>query len=260
MYTKDECKGSNVEHCIALQSVKQSMHKYPQIRNDATDINVSTQDLSQLLNNFLHLINLHYDSNEYEHIYQQFGGFCDISNCASFNRNHRDRNNNNKLTKLYNSNIINEILWIQMFDRIHCHYRHCFDIGHRLTSTEKNQLMQQDQTDIDIERNQYFENTNMKCLCKLLSTKITIPKLTARFQNKQIEYKKYSCGIKFKYDKDDGIKCDKYDNPLYVKPAYLNFKQELISNKFTKTVILTLQQFDVAYAKAKLHFASFYRK
>eukprot|EP01084_Bolivina_argentea_P019058 35456_1 len=106
--------------------------KYIRIDVDTGDYKIDDDDMNicQLLDDYLYLQQYHNTDNEFEYIYYQLGGFCDIQTCDVFKRNH---NNSNTFTGYDTSRY-------QILDKIHCFYCHTFDIGLRLTQQERDIL------------------------------------------------------------------------------------------------------------------------
>eukprot|EP01084_Bolivina_argentea_P283347 485229_1 len=81
-----------------------------------------------IIDDFCHLLSVHDNHNDFEYIYNKFGALCDITKCKLFERNYRNKNSND-LLKTYSAKQ-------QIIDKIHCYYRHAFDIGNRLNLNE----------------------------------------------------------------------------------------------------------------------------
>eukprot|EP01084_Bolivina_argentea_P276279 471396_1 len=131
--------GENTQSTIECGSISTCGH-LKRLGNVMTQhIEMNKIDMSSLLDNFIHLINYHCDNDDaFEYIYNTMG-VCDISKCKSFRRNYRDRKkcrNNSYRNELYSSNNNTshiDIIRQQIFDKIHCYFCHCFDIGNRLS-------------------------------------------------------------------------------------------------------------------------------
>eukprot|EP01083_Nonionella_stella_P135289 411562_1 len=96
-------------------------------------------DIHDVLNDFLYLLEHHNDEYSFQRLYELFGGFCDINHCAAFQRNYRNRANEHwdVTNPLYANIDSTDIVKQQIMDRIHCYYRHSFDMGYRLGIDEK---------------------------------------------------------------------------------------------------------------------------
>ena len=77
----------------------------------------------QTLNDYLHILQNHDADAEFEYIANAMG-YCDINNCNAYKRN------NHLLPRV---DVTSDIL-----DKCHCYMTHSYDIGYRLTSSEKN--------------------------------------------------------------------------------------------------------------------------
>ena len=89
---------------------------------------------------FNHLLSFHNKNDEeYKFIYNLFGAECNAIKCNKISRHYRNRQINNY--DVYLDNIERRLLCIQQyFDKIHCHFQHGYDIGHRLTENEIKQM------------------------------------------------------------------------------------------------------------------------
>eukprot|EP01083_Nonionella_stella_P008483 24490_1 len=93
------------------------------------DIVCFRECLSTTLDDFHHLLCHHHDDRSFEIIFNSLQD-CNIDQCQIFDQNYRDRNGD-----VYQTNIDSEdCATTQLFDKMHCHYLHCFDIGHRFYS------------------------------------------------------------------------------------------------------------------------------
>eukprot|EP01084_Bolivina_argentea_P184443 318098_1 len=218
-------------------------------------------DIRWILNNFLHLISEHDDDDEFESIYNKICATnCNILHCNVFLRNHRNRNkirkNDKCFSELFKTTDDTIIAKMQILDKIHCHYVHCYDIGHRLTSKERETISTQKRTNdliklLSLKHKEYHRSHEK--LQRFTKSKFvsTIDTHTISQNQKLDDEKKcddteniqmYDFGIKFKYD---------YDRD--VKNKYNSFKQELTSNQ---TSIISLAQFNIERNKATLYFNS----
>eukprot|EP01084_Bolivina_argentea_P190199 326917_1 len=130
------------------------------------------QGTDLIVEDLFHLVNEHPGDNEFHFIYNALGGQCqDAVSCEPFSRNHRARDklkNNDQLNALYHVDAKDITIPNQQIrDRVHCHYRHCYDIGNRLPldiQTQINEEMQMDQKydDYEGESFSYFVNSQFK--------------------------------------------------------------------------------------------------
>eukprot|EP01084_Bolivina_argentea_P271723 462433_1 len=228
------CSGM-VSGCDALDNLSLVMSGY---------MNMSKMDLDQIdigliLNNFLHLISEHDGDEEFESIYNKISGVdkkCNVLHCNLFNRNHRNRNENKSLFELFETKDITEMVKMQILDKIHCYYTHCYDIGHRLTIKEKEKA-QYHQIDnlVTLLSNKHKRHQNRKSrFVSTIDEKMLKPE----------QFKMYDFGIPFHYEFTTDV-----------KNKYNSLKQELTSNQ---TATISPDQFDCELEKATLHFHSDY--
>eukprot|EP01084_Bolivina_argentea_P042146 77747_1 len=170
---------------------------------------------------------------------------CNIKTCQIFSRNYRDRNDEkNRLSDIKN---IDDSVCCQIFDKMHCHYSHSFDIGRRLLSTDK----------VNTLNNQLISQTN-SMLCNQ-SKNIKNTGFHRRYQC----IKNYHYGFVFRYgyqwEKRFGIPlgCGKHRKKTLflhkLKPKHSSLKEELTQNMVST---ISLQQFNIEYGKAQKFFDS----
>eukprot|EP01084_Bolivina_argentea_P140057 246337_1 len=115
--------------CTQLKRLKSTMSRY--YTDEFTDVDVKVP-----LNDLLHLLQYHNDNDdEFECIFNVLGGYCAIKQCVIFQRNNRNRNHNRKPQHVYQEHV--NVPVCQIMDKIHCFYRHSFDIGNILHSKQK---------------------------------------------------------------------------------------------------------------------------
>ena len=69
---------------------------------------------------------MHYHDHEFEQIFNSFQQSCPLTKCMIFRRNNRRRENDKN-----NINYKQQIL-----DKIHCYFKHSYDIGHHIGNKE----------------------------------------------------------------------------------------------------------------------------
>eukprot|EP01083_Nonionella_stella_P036158 98670_1 len=133
---------STINNCEYLQQLQVQMQQY---HNDDT---IDHDNIQSVLDNFGHLMqkhnhNEHDPADEFESIHKALGGFCNIKTCKRFKRHqlYRGRDTSaivsqNTLKDIYNVDDDTEVTHKQIMDKIHCFYRHCYDVGNRLTPDE----------------------------------------------------------------------------------------------------------------------------
>eukprot|EP01084_Bolivina_argentea_P276118 471050_1 len=116
------CNINQCKYAIILSELLKNYHLHDRIDKN--------YNIVQILNSFNHLLFKHSKSDTDFHIlYKMFGGECDIENCNSIRRRHSDR-----LSIQYNIDQCNNDR--NIFDTIHCHFQHSYDLL-RLTPNEK---------------------------------------------------------------------------------------------------------------------------
>eukprot|EP01084_Bolivina_argentea_P281212 481108_1 len=273
------CSDGLVINCSHFNSLLDVMCKYmkDEMKIDSADIN-----MTEVLNDYLHLIDQHNDDKQFEYIVKAFG-VCDIRQCGKFRRNNRNRNISNTEEQKQKQNKSS----IGILDKIHCHICHCYDIGNRLTIKEKTIINEENEVktvdplgehlvimrvqrmnDLLINKKKYYQNVyNELNVHKRFKAKFNQLN-QAENEEKQSDQtvmnnysKTYSFGHKFEYDVDKG-----YDGGMYgrgdssdicVSAKYEHLKQEITTNTVS---ILTIEQYNNEYNKAKIHFDSEYNK
>eukprot|EP01084_Bolivina_argentea_P170506 295447_1 len=221
---------------------------------DGSDL--ETINIDDILNNYLHLVYEHDDDKDFELIHNKINARnCNILNCNIFMRNHRNRNKTN-LSHLFHSNDDQVILEKQILDKIHCHYAHCFDIGHRLTVHEKaNAKNISSLTKLLKNKHKTYREIHQKLARSTISKFVTIIENENKEDYKQNEndnLNQYNFGVKFYYV-DAAHAEDDYGRG--VRKKYKSFKEELITNKI---MTINLCQFNSELKKAGKYFNSYY--
>eukprot|EP01084_Bolivina_argentea_P011996 22478_1 len=229
----------------------------PKLDGLTFSMNCSNHNLDLFdIDDFLHLLSNHDNNrNEFEYIYNHLGGFCDIQTCQPFKRNFKNKN-------MKKSNDVNR----QIVDKIHCFYRHSFDTGYKLSSTDVLSI----QHSIKQRSN---NNYTRQMLNYKHSKTINVPSLHQRMNirynqlnfNHDKKLKKdsdnqqlYSLGIKFEYGFDDEYQTYAFkDDVITVFPKYSSLKEELTNNDIAT---LSKEQFVSEYKKAQIYFGSKYCK
>eukprot|EP01084_Bolivina_argentea_P218709 371088_1 len=259
-------------YCLKLQRFVRIMIAYNRDNNE-NDNHMNSSNIFQQLNDYLHLINQHYQDQQTEFILKQLG-HCDITTCKIFRRNNRNRN------EIKDSiDDINDIVYCQLMDKMHCHFQHCYDTGNKLTIKDK--MIIYDECKMNTERHskpnnegscdKYFWNKSMLKVSQILSSKqqmyLTISddvsgrrikkynQLTISTSEQKETTKYYSFGysIQYGYDGEAGISADS----IKVTAKYSSLKQELTTNNIS---VLTRAQYDTEYTKAQIYFKSYFRK
>eukprot|EP01083_Nonionella_stella_P080025 219675_1 len=219
-------------------------------------------DIGCVVKWFLHAVTAHDSDDGFYYIYKKLSGSrCNMWVCNAFTRNHRNRTQNtNNLSDLYQVNDENTIVKMQILDKMHCHYIHCYDIGYRLTPQEKHNIF----NDKNMNDEQQFTE-----LAALTSNRRRIFETVYQTLGRVTSYSKFVTSVE---NRDDDMKADavhnmqiydfgfrfQYDGTMHglqAKPKFQSIKEELTSNK---PVILTMEAFSVELAKAEIYYNSYY--
>eukprot|EP01084_Bolivina_argentea_P020515 38150_1 len=252
----------SIDKCPILIRLTKEMQTFINNINSALD----EENLLRILNDYLHLMKLHDNDTDFQYI-NNLWGICDILKCDMYRRNNREEISVAQLQ-------INDEVYKQIMNGIHCYFTHCFDIGHRLTIKEKQIIENMS------ENNSIFRNNQLIKTMKILASKTGNRVNNCRYNKfSQLDEdskigtdhddKFYSFGYNFYY----GYESYKYKN--YKRTKHLNldqeepeacvtvsakyqcFKKELTSNKLS---VLTIDQFNNSYRKAQINCRSTYCK
>eukprot|EP01084_Bolivina_argentea_P001209 2216_1 len=161
-------------------------------------------------------------------------------------------------------------------DKIHCHFIHCYDIGNRLFIKDKKFIASQElKDDQETKYNEMFFSKQIATKKKILSKRKEAYLNISQELDKKVNYKfnqlliddtgQYSVGYRFVYGYDgEWIKSDAYGEDeicqheiFYVSRKYSSLKEEMITNGIST---ISVDQFNNEYAKAVIHFNSYYCK
>eukprot|EP01084_Bolivina_argentea_P176546 305484_1 len=239
---------------------------------------------SSLLSDFLHLLDKCSNDRQFEVIANKMG-HCDVLKCTIAKRHYRDRKSNNFFTKQDEK----QRAICQIYDKIHCFYYHCYDIGYRLPI--KQQISDHDENNTDKSFDNSCINNNIIQLKEIISNKKKLYQngdidINIRMNNRYSQLNKeymslesvedknknsYSFGHLFHYCQDkpkyssvpanDGQylmnPTDDCDEIELIYPKHSSFKQELTDNKVCTISVI---QFNTELEEARIHFHSKYRK
>eukprot|EP01084_Bolivina_argentea_P251881 422627_1 len=236
-------------NCCQIQNLSKLMRFYnkSQDSDGIEDEFFHNIDISSILNDFLHVLNLCSKHDHNFEIIADYFGYCDAQKCNKLKRNHRNRNNTELNDK---ANTVR----LQILDKIHCYFAHSFDIGYRLTVQERKCININHSKDDTLSLlNKEMMLTDIRQLFEPKSKQTQNGKKYIQFGLDNTQ--SYNFGIPFNYG-------HKYEYPLLpnatsVEAVYTSLKEELIQNKILK---LTLVQFTNEYEKAMLHHASYHCK
>eukprot|EP01084_Bolivina_argentea_P245169 410545_1 len=238
-----------------LHRLKNVFDKYANDKYDYNQINIDV-----VLNDYLYLLQHYNNENEFEYIFGKLGGLCEMNSCNVFKRNFRNR----KLENNLDNQMIKFAFKQQIMDKIHCYYRHCFDVGYQINWAER-QIVANSITDhkMNDEFDEFLVNSRLPEINKLLHNKkklfqnitsSTVKYTDLESNNGSDDLKLYSFGFKFiyGYDGEYGYKRDTGDF-VYVYPTFPSLKNELTQNDIST---ISIEQFNNEYKKAQIHFLS----
>eukprot|EP01084_Bolivina_argentea_P104904 187814_1 len=242
--------------CGYLEMLKHQMTTYDH-RSECFD-NCKTESM---LNNFHHLIEKHNHidelSDEFYRMFIELGGHCNIKKCSSFTRHNtyrRQRYSDEQcFAGIYEAKDPEHILYKQIYDKIHCFYLHCYDIGNKITPKEADAVINANKENHFDSGTGCWVNKGMVQIQKNLQSKHRMFGRHSKFQqinlfmNDEMRLEKsYSFGYKFNYDQG----CD-----LVFLKKYDSLQDELLNNNMAQ---LCKAQFDNEVRKAKMHHRSHY--
>eukprot|EP01084_Bolivina_argentea_P013232 24805_1 len=123
-----ECQ--SLERCLSIKRIKKLLIECG--NNNKMNKYNSSNSITNILNDYIHIINVHDNDGNFEDIYNSLNIQCSLDKCKRLKRNQRDRmirynnnynNNNNK-----NKNNLNVVM-DDIMDQIHCYLLHSLDIG-----------------------------------------------------------------------------------------------------------------------------------
>eukprot|EP01083_Nonionella_stella_P008007 23046_1 len=237
--TIDSSKYSMITESAQFISLKQVMTRYE------NGTNMDDIDIQSTYNDFLYLENNYGNDDQFEFIYNQLGKCSNTNQCPIFVRNYRDRSR----IPLRNANTINART--QILDKIHCFYKHSFDMGYRLTDAQRERVSRIVNAEID-ENAPIYVNKQILKKYQLISGH-SVP-VSHSIPNK---FNSYAHGQSFSYDKTPALKSilsaigKRKPLVLYEADAtYKSLKDEITNNTSQH---LTMAQWDEEYKKCTTH-------
>eukprot|EP01084_Bolivina_argentea_P300304 517780_1 len=250
----------NVSRCGYTQRMIKNMNQCIRHRYQQDDHIVESINISEMLNDYLHLLHLHDDDEALEFISTQLM-FCDIIKCDIIIRR-------NKVNITINQSSIFLHLRRSILDKIHCYYHHCFDMGYRLSQKERNAInitQMELKLDNDESFSSYCNSETLIHTTKILSKKHKVNNSMSNNNRLNQKYNSlfgckkqndmYSFGSTFYYGYN-GESTHSTATKLVTK-KYGSLKEELISNEVAR---IAISQYELEYEKATLHFNSNYCK
>eukprot|EP01084_Bolivina_argentea_P098722 177419_1 len=258
--------------CVTVNNFIKIMKQFREDANKMSQIMDQNAVLSAY-NDYMHVLYEHNSSEQYQMIFSALSQ-CNISNCAMFSRNNRNRMINNRVDIFSGYNYV-----CCMMDTMHCYIQHPYDVGYRTPLQDEKVVTEQkyDATQLTVNKDivrlqkrilskrktyknvNIHSNDNYNKYIQLFSEEKDDQKQTV--QDNHVET--YSFGYRLIY----GYEGEKQGEDGYegeveaveVKPAHESFKDELIQNKYATTK-LTKEQFDNEYKKTMICFRSNYCK
>eukprot|EP01084_Bolivina_argentea_P068594 124847_1 len=119
--------------CMGCQSLIEILHKYNDVIEDTDEKDsLSTHtniDILPVLNNFHHFLHYHNNDEDTEYMNLRLKQH-DFDKCEAITRHYKDR-------ELDDNNVSSTV---QLLDKLHCHFAHCYEIGLKLTNRERDTL------------------------------------------------------------------------------------------------------------------------
>eukprot|EP01084_Bolivina_argentea_P084674 153091_1 len=259
---------ADVKLCQAVQRIINSLKLY-QHNDSLKKENGNTEEYSDVINDYHHILSKHNDEKDFETIHHLLCEDneikCDIANCQKYIRNHRDRQsetNNEEKTDDIKLSVLIDIL-----DTIHVDFVHSFHMGFRIKKSVKLQKMNEERKENDVNRD--FIDTELQTLKKYLVAKrkrLQTTRGQKRMQNNKFNTEMlpiddndtkeqtkdyvFSFGESFMYwpsliDPSD-FTLPEQATQMLSQPKYPTFKEEILSNLiFT----LNINEYDKTYAK-----------
>eukprot|EP01084_Bolivina_argentea_P287424 493194_1 len=263
-HANSNCDGT-VEMCPDFLRLLCILQDYNQCDGNLNLTSILIENITDILNDYFHLMCQHDSEHEFEYISNTLRA-CNIDQCIIYKRN------NQCLKRFYADKLTAVVM--NILDKMHCYFMHSYDVGYRLTSSERHEIFDRTEiieqkkecndsfhygvlkklnTTVTNKRHKYDEifsdldgRNNLKC-SQLLPTTNHSNELT------KCKYKTYSFGSEFQY----GFEKQKEMIMYRVTNKYDSLKEELTSNSVSN---INIKQFNHEYTKAKKHLNSHYCK
>eukprot|EP01084_Bolivina_argentea_P123903 219562_1 len=263
--------------CQCLHSLIEIMNGYKQcINGKYKQIFDDNMNVNNVLNSFLHLMQMHSHTDEEFEMISNLFGKCNINNCNIFKR----RGN----PKLQNDNPQHACRY-QILDKIHCFYIHSFDIGYKLTRKEKQYILNQRS---EQKQNDFTFDSTSNHIYKIIANKLKLNKNVKdvalanranKFKTNTIESRYqpsvYDFGYRFfywnyyknKFEINDEVIYQNIDDPVanegycindfFVIPKYGNLKKELVNNAICA---ISYTEWNTLVESASIHLRSHFAR
>merc|ERR1712228_66483 len=125
-------------------------------------------NVETLLNDFYFAL-VHYTEDDmkfarlYEYICSEIGSICNVKQCQFIKRNHASNDmKNEQVIDFYGFSQVQQTTRIQLLDRIHSYFLHSFDVGFRLTKSEKHQIEHEEKEEEENENENVYNLKDYK--------------------------------------------------------------------------------------------------
>eukprot|EP01084_Bolivina_argentea_P092678 166716_1 len=227
--------------CSSATRIKLFLKSYEKNMNNPTAFNIRL--ITLVLDDYIHLITFHNDN--LEDLYNSLSLVCDLQKCSAVMRNYRERFNQQQ-----NDNICaRDKALIDVMDQIHSYLVHTFDVGYRLTKSEKQIIFNSKYPNDSFIKIAKILNDKRKTFNNIVGTqnRMSHSKFVTKDNGETDEEQKrqnnsdpmYSFSYNFNYwDEND---------KLYVVAKYKDLKDELLNNAICK---VDLYQYEEVNNKA----------
>eukprot|EP01083_Nonionella_stella_P066133 173953_1 len=237
----------NIQNCRHLKQLYKKMIEYNDYNTSNHKHGVhNTINMVEFIDDYLHLIYQHDNDEDFEFIVCELDGHnCDIMNCKMHRRNYRNRSNDKDDDHQHMD--VNEAVYVDIMDTAHCYFVHCYDVGKRLTRSEK-QLTHCVNDEKHDTLNTFEQQLTSKELVKIKSIlqekQDTFETLNGEVINTKFNQisdacthtnGKFSFGNQFFYGYEGEFQDP--DAMIEVHPIYHSLKDELVSNKLSVVTI-----------------------
>eukprot|EP01083_Nonionella_stella_P273009 926083_1 len=248
---------------------------------------IETMDASKLLkitNDYLHILQYHDTDDQFTAIYNVLDQ-CDMTKCAMFARNNRNRiTNADHMTQPYDHRYI-------IMDKMHCYFHHSYEIGNRLSNDDMRKLQRviseiEQKHDEDgtfdeillngkaikmyemihlkrIIHNDFYKKLNEQYFSKYNQLCSAVKENQDKSNVKLVESSIFALGHEFHYGYAGEIKAPMLrgfpvPNPIVFsekEAVFASLKEEVLNNPFA---ILNMDQYQNECKKAGIYLASRY--
>eukprot|EP01084_Bolivina_argentea_P136991 241274_1 len=225
------------DNCETMHSFCKMLNQYDAYNHDDILENIN---LTDILNNFNHLLLCHDTDDDFNKIYDKLSYNHSYHTCKVYLRHYRRQTNSNgRYANIYHQHEKEEkmqendrrnILSMNILDKIHSYYCHSYDT---------------------LLRNKASQKRNMQNILNLFRSKQNVTNINSSMNNKfssnlkinscsnDHNNKFFSFGERFEYDDDK--------KELYVSSKYNSFKDELINNEMEN---ISIELYNSEYTKS----------